>query len=335
MRIKGLDGIRAICAFVLLWGHLTQEEFATWIDSNASIRMYLPACCAYVFFVISGFLAGYKQSNEDSILTYYKKKAKRILPLYYLYVIIVIGAFAFIGRINEVLNDSFWWYLFLMPNVPFCGFFAPVLPLVHLWFIGSLLLFYLTFPIVKKFCGEKLLNASVIIAIVWALTKWMIYWFIGKETFIYRLWGTAGLDCMFAGVALGILVRKKNKLINIISKSNLLSVLTWLLFIMSGLYGMLIPSPVRVEYIAILACVLIISQLSENPIINLDNKVFDWLGSISYEIYVIQILIIILLSELYMSCSLCLPAVLIYAIVTIVVIFFSWGIHWLLGKIVR
>ena len=328
IHIKGLDGIRALAALILLWSHLAQECFATWFaNGGGKISSWLPVCCAYVFFVLSGFLAGFKPSSNISLSKYYKKKAKRILPLYYFYIIFAIVVFMLMGRGDEVINSSLWFYIIPLPNIPFSGFGNAILPLAHLWFIGSLLVFYLIFPLVERWSGDKLLKTSAIIAIAWALAKWAIYLFIGKGTFVYKFWGTLGVDCMFLGVVLGILVKNGNKLISNISESSVISILAWLLFLTSGIYDNFIPSACRVEYMAVITCFLILSQLPMKPIVNLDNKVCDWLGGISYEIYVMQILVIILLSNLYTALGLSLPTIAIYAIVTAVVILVAWGVN--------
>lgn len=330
--IKGLNGLRAIAAIILLLGHTTQNEFATWI-SWGGVNNWLPVCCAYIFFVISGFLAGIKPSGDVALPVYYKKKAKRILPLYYLYVFVVIGVFVLIGRDSEVINSNLWLYIIPFPNIPFT-WTAGIVPLVHLWFIGSLLFFYIIYPLIERWSGDNLLKVSVIITLVWALAKWAIYIFIGKGC-LYRFWGTLGIDCLFLGVVLGILVRDKNKWIEKVSTSNIVAVVAWILFLTSGLYGKYIPSACRVEYIAIITCLLILSQFPERPIVNLENKVCDWLGGISYEIYVFQIIVIILMFNLYTSFGLSLPAIIIYAAVTTVVILVAWGVNKLLRLVVK
>lgn len=326
-RLKGLDGIRTLAALILLWGHMSQSWFTKWGGWNDGLySLNLPVCCAYVFFVLSGFLAGFRLNAVDSLHIYYKKKAKRILPQYYIYIVLAVIAFVALDRVSEVLNAWLWCYILPVPNIPFCNGHG-ILPIVHLWFIGSLVIFYLVFPLVCRVSGDKILKTSVIIAVCWALVKWGLYAFVGKGTFIYKYWGCAGMDCLFGGVALGILVRDGNRIIQRISDSKWIAVIAWLLFLTSGLYGNFIPSACRVEYIAIITCLLILSQLPMKPVVNLDNKVCDWLGGISYEIYVMQILVIILLSNLYTALGLSLPTIAIYAIVTAVVILVAWGMN--------
>ena len=339
MYIKGLNGIRAIAATVLLLGHASQIDFAQWFTNNGLSQSgridYLPVCCAYVFFVISGFLSGFKSSKNKPLKDYFEKKAKRILPLYYFYIACSIIAFALLGRIDEIANVNLLFYLFPVPQLPFTGCGTAILPLVHLWFIGSLLLFYFVFPIVEKLSGNKIFRISLVIAICWFLLKCGLYIFVGKGTFVYKFVGVSALDCLFGGVALGVLVKKGNNVINKIVNSNIIAVIAWLLFLASGVYGNYIPSPVRVEYMAIITGLLILSQLNAKPIINLENRVCNWVGGISYEIYVMQILVIILLSTLYLNFNLHLQAVCIYLSVVITVILVAWGTNKLIGEILK
>ena len=297
------------------------------------VNSWLPVCCAYVFFVLSGFLAGFRLNTVDSLSVYYKKKAKRILPQYYIYIVLAIIAFIALGRGSEVLNAWLGCYVLPVPNIPFCNGHG-ILPVVHLWFIGSLVTFYLVFPLICRVSGNKILKTSVIIAVCWALAKWGLYAFVGKGTFIYKYWGCAGMDCLFGGVALGILVRDGNRIIQRISESKWIAVIAWVLFLASGLYGNFIPSACRVEYIAIITCLLILSQLPMTPIVNLDNKVCDWLGGISYEIYVMQILVIILLDTLYAYLGLHWHIAVIYFAVTAIVIAVAWGMNRLMCLLV-
>ena len=116
-RIKGLNGIRALCALFILLGHISQRDFCQW----EILSLPLPECCAYVFFLISGILAGYRIDQTGDDLSYYRKKARRILPLYYSYIIISVLLFVALGRSDEVLDSRMWYYLFLVPQIPFCG----------------------------------------------------------------------------------------------------------------------------------------------------------------------------------------------------------------------
>ena len=127
-------------------------------------------------------------------------------------------------------------------------------------------------------------------------------------------------DCLFIGVFLGLAVGARKSWAVRIGENRLVAVLVWEAFLLSGLYGGYVPAPVRVEFMAALGALLILNQVSARPVLSLENKVLNWLGSISYEIYVVQILVIMLLSMLYVHAGWQWPGVVILAVCTVAVV---------------
>lgn len=321
-RIKGLNGIRTLCALFILWGHISQRDFSQWEIGSIP----LPECCAYVFFLISGFLAGYRADETKGVLSYYKKKALRILPLYYSYLIVSILAFWAIGRLDQILDSRLFYYVFLVPQIPFCDQ-TGILPLVHLWFIGTIILFYVVFPFFAKLKESKRIAGAAIIAVMWLCFKLAMRVIGGTNSVLYHLVTVTSLDVLFAGVWLGLLMKEGNPMLDKAKSWTWLGIIAWLLFLCSGFYGRLIPAPVRVEFIALLAMGMIITQQGASPIPNLENKFFNGLGTISYEIYVVQIIVIILLSLVYSKVGMKIPAIVIYLFCTAIVIGAAWCFH--------
>ena len=329
-RIKGLDGIRALCALFILLGHIPQRDFCQW----DIVSLPLPECCAYVFFLISGFLAGYRIDHTGDILSYYRKKARRILPLYYSYVIISVLLLVGLGRSDEVLNSSLWYYLFLTPQIPFCSQ-TGIMPLAHLWFIGTIVLFYALFPFFTTLKEDKRIVGAAVIAVAWLLIKLSLRVCAGTESVLYHFVTITSLDVLFAGVFAGLLMRKENPVLVRMKEMTWLGLAAWLLFLGSGLYGWLVPAPVRVEFIALLAVVIIITQQASSPAPDLEINFLDWLGNISYEIYVVQIIVIILLSMAYSKVGIEIPDAIIYLVCTVLVIGVAWCFHKILGELIK
>ena len=318
--LNGINGLRILFALILLLGHIPQPDFGDWGKTLAQIPW--PIGCAYAFFALSGFLAGYHSKRNISALSYYKKKAKRLLPLYYLYILVVILVYYLFNWTDTVWKPNLLLYLFLLPEIPFCSY-TGIIPLVHLWFIGVLVFFFLIFPLFTRIEENKQPGAAIIICICWFVIKICAY-LINKESFAYRFTGVMSLDCLFLGVFVGILSRNNNKLEKEIAENRPISILVWILFLTSGIYGKIIPSAIRNEYIAILTIMLILSVSSSRPIINLENRVINKFGSISYEIYVVQILSIILTSYFYSRLNMDLPGLAIYTICILATFFISW-----------
>ena len=327
-RIQGLNGIRALCALFILLGHISQRDFSLWeIDS-----LPLPECCAYVFFLISGFLAGFRIDKTKGVLPYYKKKARRILPLYYSYLVISVLVYWAVGRSDQILDARLFYYIFLVPQIPFCSQ-TGILPLVHLWFIGTIVFFYAIFPFFAILKENKRVVAAAVIAIAGLLIKLAWRVFFGTDSVLYHLVAVTSLDVLFAGVWLGLLMKEGHSLLDKARRWTWLGIIAWLLFLCSGLYGRLIPAPLRIEYIALLAMAMVITQQRVSPVPNLEYGFIDWLGNISYEIYVVQIIVIVLLSLAYSIIGMDIPGFVIYIVCTVTVIGVAWCLHMVLNRL--
>ena len=150
---------------------------------------------------------------------------------------------------------------------------------------------------------------------------------ISGTTVAYRFFAVTRFDCMMLGAVGAILYFTNNVFFSRIFQNRVLGLVCFLLLLFSQPWAGFIPAPFRPQVFAVLSLVCIVSQL-KRPVINLENKVCDFVGKISYGIYVIHPLLIYLLSTLYRNVNLPLPRslsiVLIYCIVTAVTIFVAW-----------
>ena len=111
-----------------------------------------------IFFVISGFLMGKLYSDIGSwkdTVTFYKKRLNRILPAYFVTLIITLIISALIALPHEFKDISRHgiWSFILMPNIGFwtdASYFESryFKPFLNFWSLGVEIHFYLIFPIV-------------------------------------------------------------------------------------------------------------------------------------------------------------------------------------------
>lgn len=284
-----------------------------------------------LFFVISGFLITYlllleKDEGNVNIKNFYMRRILRIWPIYYLF----IGICLLVGLLSKNLSDIFstniWWYLFFTANIPFI-LIQGIKILVHYWSIGVEEQFYLFWPWVVKFSTKKLLVISISIFVFLFGIKSCIWLLYGKGDIIYQTLSVIRFHCMMIGAIGAILYKSRNALFHRIILNKWLQLASWFIFIATGVGIFHIPAPIAHEIIALVSLALIMGQVTTiNNIINLDRKLPDFLGKISYGIYIIHPLVIFLLSPVFRIIEINLYAkyILVYVAVFACTITLAW-----------
>lgn len=326
IHLPGLNGLRAIAALSVMWGHVFQPDFGNWGVEGFALPVVADGVT--LFFVISGFLITYlllneqEQSHTVSIPKFYMRRVLRIWPIYYLYLLVAVLV------TSTGNNPNIWYYCFFTANIPFI-LTAGIWPIVHYWSIGVEEQFYLFWPWLVKFARgnhKRLLITAVVVCVVWLACKWGIY-LIKGTTIAYRFFAVTRFDCMMLGAVGAILYFTRNKLFMRIFQNRFLGLACFLLLFFSQPWAGFMPAPIRPQVIAVLSMVCVVSQLGY-PVVNLENRICDFVGKISYGIYVIHPLLICLLSTLFLNDNIQLPRglsiVLIYCVVTATTILIAW-----------
>lgn len=268
-----------------------------------------------LFFVLSGFLITYlllKEKREQksiNIKRFYLKRIFRIWPLYYL---IVMVSFAFFNHhpfffdnsiTNRIsFNHPVLYSIFLLliaPNILLLkvrslGYASPT------WSIGIEEQFYLIWPwLMRK--KNYLFYILTIILIMFLLnagflqliSKWLVsIHIIHKNSAIDKLllygnkfftfWASFRIDAMAIGAVGAYLVTYKNPLVvnTLFSKKFQIVMygITIILFVFKDITGYQFYSLLFMLIIINLAC-------NKQSLISLNNKFLDYLGTISYGIY--------------------------------------------------
>lgn len=151
MRLRELDGWRAISVLLVIAHHLGAYQFASLVRPHVHLALVFENCGPLgvrVFFVISGFvicrllLLEENRYGSASIKGFYVRRAFRILPPLCLY-LAPLGLLISLGLILEswrgILNSALFLYDFVPAKVGswFVG---------HTWSLAVEEQFYLTFP---------------------------------------------------------------------------------------------------------------------------------------------------------------------------------------------
>lgn len=281
--LQGLSIIRTLAAFSVLLGHYYQFGFG----KISATHIWLPELYTPVvtFFVISGFLIAWGLLKEQdktgsvNIVYAYQKRAIRILPLYYIGIGLGILSLWICG---DKLDGNVSLLLLGMPHISHILGSTPF-PMWHYWTLGAEIMFYLWFPWLIKFCRKYVLQVVAAICIGWFILKIGTYALLGKG-YVYRFVSVLHTDSIMLGSLAAILFYKECKWLINLCQSGWFVVCSWILFLSTNLWAEYIPSPFRAEVIAILSVMVLLAGFCGHPM--LENKVTQYLGTISYAIYI-------------------------------------------------
>lgn len=304
---SGFNTLRFIGAFVVIFGHI--EQFKDAMGFNFYYWFPIPAKVGVVlFFTLSGFLISYlllderERRGKIDLKNFYLRRAFRILPLYYLIVFLSIFIFNkisilkvpnFSEAVYQNLNlPSILMLIFVLPN-----FLEIIIPYAaQSWAIGIEEQFYLVQPLLVKLLRNKISIFVCLLTIVFSyeiLSKsvdfltnllkvklpFVVIDFI-QET---QYFGCIAIGCI-AGIILFYKVKNILKLLfNKYFQISLLIIFVCLIVINYQYQGQRV---IDYRWYALLFGGIIINIASnrKNPIAR-DNNIFDFLGKISYGLY--------------------------------------------------
>ena len=304
IHLKGLNGIRAIAALSVIIAHITGDlqsfgldDSIFGLDSNGARAPILMASYGVtMFFALSGFLITYllliekKKKKSIDIKKFYIRRILRIWPLYYFYILLVVGVYL-IFRI-DYNEEMMPFYILLAANIPLI--IQSSLPFIgHLWSIGVEEQFYLFWPWIFKKSHSKLLRNSMIFFFVFYLIK-VFSWFYGFNIMLTAM-TVSRFNIMIMGCIVALLYYKKNKILTYISTKGV-QIFCWVILLFAALNKVHLSSSLfDHEFMGFITLCIIIGQIErKNYIIDLDNKVLDFIGKISFGIYVYHPILIFL-----------------------------------------
>ena len=333
---EGLNGIRAIAVIGVLFSHITLDlelfglnPFVLGQTADGKPKGWLLAGFGVsMFFALSGFLITYlllreKETGRINIKKFYLRRIFRIWPIYYLYLAICLVMYVATGFFT--ITNSVFFYIFYAANAPLI--IGTSLPLLgHYWSLGVEEQFYLFWPWITKLSQKWL---------VW-ITLGLIVFLFGLKVFLHIFFPNSILEviihvtrfhCMLVGALFAILYYQSNSLFLRITTHKFSQAIVWLIMVVIVANKFHLFSIVDNEIVAVVTAVMIMGQITQNGLISLENNVFDFLGKISYGIYVIHPLIIFGLGFIIRKLTMpqTMKYLLVYALIPLLVILLA---HW-------
>jgi peptidoglycan/LPS O-acetylase OafA/YrhL len=291
--LKGLNGLRGIGAACVVITHTSIPGYGL----NAWLPIQLANYYVTIFFTLSGFLITYLLFNEKkirpvSIRNFYYRRMLRIWPMYFAYLIIAVIVIYF--QTPENLPGSLPYYLFFAANVP--RLLHNHLPyLAHYWTLGVEEQFYIFWPwIIKK--SKNILRVIVIFTVLFLVIKGVVrlFFYDQQHPLPLAILFVNRFECMSIGGIAAVLCLKKNDLFIRITTHRFTEIACWTCFLLMAANRFFISYFFNEDIAALIAVCLIMNLAFNNrAIVSLENRFFDFLGKISYGMYVIHPLLVL------------------------------------------
>jgi peptidoglycan/LPS O-acetylase OafA/YrhL len=335
-----LNGLRVIAAAMVFYAHI--EQFKRVLGHPSAPVAYphpeLGRLGVVLFFVLSGFLITYlllqeKNSTKTiSISKFYWRRILRIWPLYYLIVLASLFIFPHFSGLyvpdwTETVGDGFWTktflFIFFSPHLAMI-LFPPVAFASQTWSIGVEEQFYLIWPILMKwtrFIPGMLAGVMGLYHLIWFGLYYLDQVVCpGRVIHILSIfWGLCSVDCMaIGGWGAYFLFFRKTRILNFLFSRTIQVILYGLIFLMIGT-GFSMRFFTFQLFAVLFMCIIV--NLAGNPrsLLTLEFRGLNYLGQISYGIYMYHALAIVIVLQGAIYCSLTRNAF-IYPVATLLLI---------------
>jgi peptidoglycan/LPS O-acetylase OafA/YrhL len=305
----GLNSLRFFAAFLVYLSHVEQLKglfgFKNYYEVPA-IRQVGNLSVTF-FFVLSGFLITYllfaerEKTQTISVKHFYIRRLLRIWPLYYLIIILgifILPNFNFLytdslkESLTEGLTSKIILYALFLPQVVLITFSRSIY-LEPTWSIGIEEQFYLLWPALVKYFKNFVRLMVVLLMILFAIrfaaavlsqisTNELI---LTVANFTKNYFYFARFQCMIAGgIAAYLLFHGKKQILNFIF-SKTVQIIAYGALLTCLIAGVSF-SRVTHEFYSLLFMILILN-VAGNPrsLVKLNSKPLDYLGTISYGLY--------------------------------------------------
>ncbi len=302
-----LNGIRFIAALIVIIHHIEQFKFMFGLNNcweTSLVMQSIGKLGVILFFTLSGFLITYlllveeKQVGKIDIKQFYIRRILRIWPLYFL---IFFLAFFVLNNINffnlpneSALNASssitFVLFVCFLSNI-FLAFYGALPFASQSWSVATEEQFYLIWPWVLKFSKSKLLSLILVIVVVCGVNIFLMTNLSNSLPFKQELlsfWKMFNIDCMAIGGIFAYFLFTGAKILKYVMNVYVFyfALLSMFILLAFKIYIPIFTTYFNYDIWALLFGLVILNFSSaKNLGISLENKVFNYLGKISYGLY--------------------------------------------------
>ncbi len=301
VQFRGLTSIRGLAALIVILSHIDQFHYLFKYDSIGIYKTQLADDAVTVFFVLSGFLITFLLLNERekfgriNIRSFYMRRILRIWPVYYIAFAISLALIQ-LGIVSkpENIKIAVLLYIFFGANVAYSLGYV-IRSIVPLWSVGVEEQFYAIWPLIVN-NSKYLLRTLIGVIIIYFLLK-ILLWHVDRQGGEYAFVYLTRINCMAFG---GLFAYFHSK--NIFKRllySNWLNTISFTFILFSSIFSISLIYSIEIELKAFFFGVLILNAgVNNKAIFQPDNRVLDFLGTISYGLYSYHMIVIYIVSYL-------------------------------------
>lgn len=313
-----LDGLRCIGVFIVLIAHLELMKAFFGYESSFKFIQYpdLGNVAVTWFMVVSGFLITIlllkekSATNNISISAFYKRRIKRIWPIYYLvilvtfFVLLRIPFFKVEGHTPETAGEVaplFGLYASHLSNLHFL--FPSVVYVAHLWTVGVEEQFYLVWPWMMKFC-RNIMKTIIFVIVIQMMIKVAVYIIPAEGDYSQYIHAARRFLFLsrFEAIALGgiaawLYVNGKERVMNALYSKPTQVICLVVIGILLSL-GRLPKSWGHFAHALFFAIIVLNLANHATSVIKLNWKPMQYIGRISYGMYVYHPIIMVIMLKL-------------------------------------
>lgn len=297
-----LNGLRFIAAIMVIYSHMELNKSYFLIDNYFQSIKHLGNLGVVIFFVLSGFLITFLLLDEKektttiSYKTFYRKRILRIWPLYFM---VVFLSLFILPHFSVFQTPTFYLKLhsfseFAETVLLFVLFLPNLLIQIHVipfaaqtWSIGTEEQFYLIWPwVINKIKNLKWFFVILIIGytIILYFIQSPIFDTIPYFNLLRKFVNTVKLDSLTIGALGAYLYFTKNSALKFLTNINLFCIL--LIFTIVAVVNNYVFPYCNSAVYSFLFIGLILALVINDKLKNcLENKFFNYLGKISYGLY--------------------------------------------------
>ena len=294
--IAGPDALRTLAITQITLYHIFPDKIA---------GGYIGVC---LFLVLTGFLLAYGSACEDmtgnwSVRRYFFKRLKRLYPPLIIVLLVTVGVYHFFLKgaledsgkeiVSILLGFNNWWQLAM--NADYFARVANASPFTHMWFLGVEIEYVVLWPLLFWLCSLFKSHRAVVLCLLGIISAGMMAVMALQGTDISRLYyGTDAriFACLFGG-AMGLWFAERKSTENLFSMRHdvcfgiLLVPVLAATFLLRGQDLLLYEG--GMQLLTLIFC-LMLFLITDDPQFGsrLENSVFKWIGSRSYEIFLWQ-----------------------------------------------